>query len=226
MLKLFFAEWGYYKKLTIFEYCLYLSPFIYLMFNEYENYVDVFSFMMFSMFFFFAIIIPIGLPATAGEKRERFYALLPLSVKTIGRYYIFCLILDNTILFILWIIFYLIKYSQLEPALIWTMISFSMHIYIIFLLIAIGGQFGSYFKKFRGTVLLLSIAGSVSLFIFSVNTIKYTYSMMNIESPLLKTYLNLIKSPSGALIMSLLAGLMLYLFYKLYVNRKYYLIIR
>lgn len=225
MLKLFFAEWGYYKKLTIFQYCLYLSPFIYLMFNEYENYVDVFSFMMLSMFFFFFIIIPSGLPATTGEKRVRLYALLPLSEKTIVRYYIFALILDNTILFILWIIFCLIKYTQMEPRLLWTMISFSMHIYIIFLLIAIGGQYGYYFKKFRGTVSLLSIAGSASLFIFSISTIKYTYSMMNIESPLLKTYLNLIKSPSGALIMSLLAGLMLYLFYKLYINRKYYLII-
>ena len=137
MLKLYFAEWGYYKNLTIFQYCLYLSPFIYSKKKGFLiNYVDVFSLMMFSMFVFFFIIIPIGLKPTAGEKRERFHALLPLSVKTLGRYYIFCLILDNTCLFILWIIFYLIKYSQLEPALIWTMISLknSGELYYYFLL--------------------------------------------------------------------------------------------
>jgi hypothetical protein len=194
------------------------------MFDKYENYVDVFSYMMLSTFLFFFMILVRAKPIIE-EKQVRLYALLPLSEKTMGRYNIFGLILENTSLFILWIIFYLIKYSQLEPGLIWTMISFSMHIYIIFLLFVIGGQYGYYFKKFRKTVLLLSIAGSVYLFLFSVNTIKYTYSMMKLESPLLKTYLNLIKSPSGALIMSLLAGLMLYLFYKLYLNRKYYLII-
>ncbi len=226
MLKLFFSEWRYNRNLAIFEGVSYLSVFIFLMRDEYNNYNDVFAFMMFSMFFCFFIMFPISARRSIGEKRPRLEALLPISVKTLGQYYLFGLILYNSSIFILWIIFYLIKYTQPEPGLIWTMLSFSMHIYIIFLLAAIGGQYGHYFKKFRGIVAWLTFISSVSLGIFSISTVKLTYSMKSIESPWLKTYLNLIKSPSGALFMILLAGLMLFLFYKLHVNRKYYLIIK
>ena len=159
--------------------------------------------------------------ASLGEKRDRFLALLPLSVKTTGKQNLLFMILYKVSFFILWIIIYFTRYLQQDPGLIWTMISMAMFNLIFIFLIMIGGELSFYYgKKPRISIFVISIFTSSILFSAIISNIEtYQYSEF-IEIPLFEAFMELFKLPVGSLFMSIAAGIFFYLAYIVMINRR------
>ena len=105
------------------------------------------------------------------------------------------------------------------------MISFSMLNLIVIGLILIGGELKEHDIRYPYTIFLLFLVGSILLYIVTVNNIENdAFSKMDMPLPwFVEVYIKLIKWPPGALLMTLLAGVVIYYSYTLAINRKSYL---
>ena len=79
--------------------------------------------------------------------------------------------------------------------------------------------------RYPNTIFVLFLVGSIFLYIVTMNNIENdVFSEMDIPVPwFFEAYIKFIKWPSGALFMTLLAGVVIYLSYALAINRKSYL---
>jgi hypothetical protein len=214
MFRTILAELKYFKTPLIFIFGLTLIWFIKTIIEESNIYDFILST---SIMFFISMVI---LALSVGEKRDRYYALLPLSVKTIAKQDLLFLILFKAGFFILWIIAYFTRYIQQDPGLIWTMISMAMFNLILICLIIIGGELSFYGTKPRIIIFVISLVISGLLFTAIINNIEtYQFSEF-IEIPLLEAFIKIFKSPVGSLLMSIVAVIFLYLEYITVINRR------
>lgn len=216
MFRIMLAEWKYCKYIFIFIYGLTLYWFTKTIIDE----SNIYGFIVGTSILFF-VFIGILAGISAGEKRGRFYALLPLSIKTVEKQGLLYVILFNASFFILWIIAYFTRYIQQDPGLIWTMISVAMFNLILICLIILGGELSYYSTRPRIIILVISLVIVIFLFTAIINNIEtYQFSEFNIEIPLLEAFIELFKSPAGSLLMSIAAGIFLYLAYIVMINRR------
>ena len=226
MFKMIFSELKYFKSLFIFAYGLILALFIGALF--FEDF-DVYELMIISSITFFIMVIIVGV-SSDGEKRERLYALLPLSAKTLGKQRLLFTVLYQTSFFLLWMILYVTRYVQTDQGVFWTMISTVMFNLIIVCLFMIYGDLGFYEIRLHKPILAFVIACSLILystkishfesdasFQFEIGTIQFEIGTT------LEAYKGFFELPFGALFMSLLAGIIHYISYRIYINRRSYL---
>jgi hypothetical protein len=214
MFKMILAELKYFMSLFIIIYVISLYLFIWTFLKESNGYGLIIST---SILFFFSVMILGG--GSSKEKRNRFDALLPLSVKTIAKTSLLFLILFKASFFILWIVAYFARYIWQDPGLIWTMISMTMFNLILFGLLMIGGGLSYYGIRPRISIFVISLIIVILLFTTIINNIR-TYQFEFIEIPLLEAFIELFKSPAGSLMMSITAGIFLYLGYIVTINRR------
>lgn len=220
MLKMIFAELKYNKIIFFISYGLMLYLFLETVYEKSNGY----GFMKSSSILFF-ITVGICCASAAGEKRHRLDALLPLSVKDTEKMGWLFLVLIKASIFILWLILYFAQLIRQDPGIIWTMISFSMLHLIVIGLISIGGDLILHDIRYPNIIFTLFLAGSIFLYIVTMNNIENdVFSEIDIPVPwFVEAYIKFIKWPSGALFMTLLAGVVIYLSYTLSINRKSYL---
>jgi hypothetical protein len=220
MLKMIFAELKYNKIIFFISYGWMLYLFMETVYKKSNGY----GFMKSSSILFF-ITVGICCVSAAVEKRHRLDALLPLSVKdTVKQVWLF-LVLIKASIFILWLILYFAQLIHQDSGIIWTMISFSMLNLIVIGLIWIGGELKEHDIRYPNTIFLLFLVGSIFLYVVTVNNIENdVFSKTDIPVPwFVEAYIKLIKWPPGALLMTLLAGVVIYFSYTLAINRKSYL---
>ncbi len=220
MFKILISELEYYKYFFIFIYGLILLFFLGTIKNEE---IDLYFFMSNSSIIFY---ISVGIFGSASdkEKRERFQSLLPFSVNTMGKQRLLFVILYQTSVFLLWLVIYVTGYIQENSDLIWTMISINMFNLIIICLFVIYTDLGFYGIRFHKPIVALIIAGSIFLYAITMLNIKnYVFSEFSFETPLFSAYMDFIKLPYGALFMTMFAGILYYLSYIIFINRKSYL---
>ena len=218
MLKMIFAELKYNKIIFFIAYGLMLYLFLETLYEKSNGY----GFMKSSSILFF-ITVGIIYGSAVGEKRHRL--LLPLSVKDTEKTGWLFLVLIKASIFILWLILYFTQLIRQDPGIIWTMISFSMLNLIVIGLISIGGDLKLHDIRYPNTIFALFLVGSIFLYIVTMNNIENdVFSEMDIPVPwFFEAYIKFIKWPSGALFMTLLAGVVIYFSYTLAINRKSYL---
>ena len=220
MFKIIFSELEYYKYFFIFIYGLMFLLFLGTI--KYDH-IDLYSYMSNSSIIFYISIGIVG-SASDNEKRERFQSLLPFSVKTMGKQRLLFVIFYQTSVFLLWLVIYVMGYIPENSALIWTMISINMFNLILICLFVIYTDLGFYGVRFHKPIVASIIAGSIFLYSITMLNIKsYVFAAFNFETPLFSTYMDFIKLPYGALFMTMFAGILYYLSYIIYVNRKSYL---
>ena len=220
MLKIIFAELKYNKIIFFIAYGLILYLFMETVYETSNGY----GFMKSSSILFF-ITVGICCASDVGENRHRLIALLPLSVKDTEKMGWLFLVLIKASIFILWLILYFAQLIRQDPGIIWTMISFSMLHLIVIGLISIGGDLKLHDIRYPNTIFALFLVGSIFLYIVTMNNIENdVFSEMDIPVPwFFEAYIKFIKWPSGALFMTLLAGVVIYFSYTLAINRKSYL---
>ena len=219
MFKIILSELNYFKYLFIYVYGLTILLFIMSLLFEI---FDVYDFMLISSIIFFITVV-IGGVSSDGEKRERLNALLPLSVKTIGKQRLLLIILYQMSVFLLWLILYLAKCVQEDQGVIWTMISTIMFNLIIVCLFVIYGDLEFYGIRFHKLVLLFMIACSILLYSIKISHFESDLSFQFEIVTMLEAYKGFFKLPFGALFMCLLAGIIHYISYKVFINRRSYL---
>ena len=225
MLRIIMSDLKYFKHLSIFMNGLKL---LFFMLAVVFDYIDIYEFMLISSIIFF-IEFFIVCTWSNGEKHERFDALLPLSVKTRGKYRLVSIILSQTILFLLWFILYLTRYVQEDPGVIWTMISIIMFNLIFIYLLAINGDLGFYGIKYHKpilalrSILALTITVSIILYFLKFSDFNSDPSNQPLIWEILKACKGFFDLPYAALLMSLLAVIIQYISYKVYINRRSYL---
>jgi len=214
MFRTIFAEIKYFKGLFIIIYGSILFLFIKTVIGE----LNAYDFMISSSILFFIAMGIWGI-ACGVEKRERYVALLPLSIKKIGIQGLLFIILIKASIFLLWVIAYFTKHIQQDSGFIWTMISLAMLNLIVVGVIAIGIELGYYGTRFRIPIFVIFMIGAIFLFSFSLDVMSPAMNtgVTFLESP------EFLKTPIWALLVSLLAGFILYLDYILFMNRKYFL---
>ena len=219
MFKIILSKLEYFKYLHIYVYGLTILLFIMaLLFETF----DVYEFMIISSIIFFIMVIIGGL-SSDGEKRERLYALLPLSVRTIGKQRLLFIILYQMSFFLLWLILYLTRYVQEDQGVIWTMISTVVFNLIIVCLFLLYGDLGFYGIRFHKPILLLIIACSFILYSVKISNFESDASFQFEIGTTLEAYKGFFELPFGALFMSVLAGMIHYISYEIYINRRSYL---
>ncbi len=220
MFKIIISELEYFKYFFIFIYGLILLLFLGTI--KFEH-IDLYFFMSNSSIIFY---ISVGIIASVSdkEKRERYQFLLPFSVKTMGKQRLLFVILYQATIFLLWLVLYLTGYFSDNSELIWTLISINMFNLIIIGLFVIYTDLGFYGIRFHKPILALIIAGAIFLYSATMLNIKIqVFSVINFGTKSFSAYMDFIKLPYGALFMTLFAGIIYYLSYIVYVNRKSYL---
>lgn len=215
MLRAIMAELKYFKYPIIIIYGIILYLFYRTMIED----LDVNGFMLSSSILFLIAMGILGI-ASGAEKRDRFTAMLPLSIQSIGIQNLMLIIICKTSIFLLWIITYFTIYIRKDPGLIWTMTSFSMFNLTFVGIVMIGIDLGYYVTRFRKTIFIISLIGAMGLFnIFG--DIMYSDLWINKKAIIISP--EFIKTPLWALSTALLAGFILFLDFKLFINRRYYL---
>ena len=141
-----------------------------------------------------------------------------------GKQRLLFVILYQVSVFILWLILYFAEQFQANSGLIWSLISIIMFNLIIICLFVIYTDLGFYGIKIHKPFGALIIAGSIFLYSITLLNIKtYVFSEFNFDTSLFSAYIDFLKLPFGAILMTALAGFMYYTSYIIFINRKSYL---
>jgi hypothetical protein len=162
--------------------------------------------------------------ASDKEKRERYHALLPVSVKIMGKQRLLFVILYQICVFIFWLILYYMKLFDGNSEVIWSLISIIMFNLMIICLFVIYTDLGFYGIKFHKPIIALIIACSIfiySITLMNINT--YVFAELNFDTSLFFSYIHFIKLLFGAIVMTLLTGLFYAISYIIFIHRKSYL---
>lgn len=175
-----------------------------------------------------AIAFAIALAAMGSEsdkeKRDRLYILLPQTIKQHSIVRLLFMIVFQLTVFCLWLaVYFLINFFG-DPSAIWTMISFNAFVIIMITLFAIYGDLGHFHtQKYRGiffltliTVLLLAYIQEPDLNLVRLIEIRHATYMVSL-------YKNLLSSPIGAALSSMLCLGVLSLSCLIFTQRKSYL---
>jgi hypothetical protein len=158
------------------------------------------------------------------EKRDRLYVLLPQTIKQHSIVRLLFMIVFQLTVFCLWLaVYFLINFFG-DPSAIWTMISFNAFVIIMITLFAIYGDLGHFYtQKYRGiffltliTVLLLAYIQEPDFNLVRLIEIRHATYMVSL-------YKNLLSSPIGASLSSMLFLGVLSLSCLIFTRRKSYL---
>ena len=157
--------------------------------------------------------------AGGGEKRERFFAMSPMSTKSIGMQNLLFVIICKASIFLLWIIAFFTTFIRKYPGLIWVMTSITMCNLTIVGIVMIGIDLGYYGTRFRKTIFIIFLVGA--MYLYSIFWDIMFAELINDKAIILSP--DFIKTPLWVLSTVILAGLILFLDYILFINRKYFL---
>ncbi len=158
------------------------------------------------------------------EKRDRLYVLLPQPIKRQGVVRLLFMVFIQLTIFCLWlVIYFLINFSQ-EPSLIWTMFSFNAFVLIAITLFAIFHDLGYFHtRKYKGYYFLILIG---VLFLAYVQRLDFNLvRLIEIRHAtyVVSLYKNLLGSPVGAFLSTMLCLGVLSLSCLIFTRRKSYL---
>lgn len=158
------------------------------------------------------------------EKRDRLYALLPRTLKQHSIVRLLFMLLFQLTIFCLWLaVYFLINFGE-DPSAIWTMISFNAFVIITITLFAIYGDLGHFrTQKYRGIFFLVLIG--VLLFAYIQQSDLNLIRLIEIRHAtyMVSLYKNLLSSPFGAALSSILCLGVLSLSCWIFTRRKLYL---
>jgi len=158
------------------------------------------------------------------EKRDRLYALLPRTLKQHSIVRLLFMLLFQLTIFCLWLaVYFLINFGE-DPSAIWTMISFNAFVIITITLFAIYGDLGHFLtQKYRGIFFLVLIG--VLLFAYIQQSDLNLIRLIEIRHAtyMVSLYKNLLSSPFGAALSSILCLGVLSLSCLIFTQRKSYL---
>ncbi len=158
------------------------------------------------------------------EKRDRLYALLPQTLNQHSIVRLLFMLLFQLTIFCLWLaVYFLINFAE-DPSAIWTMISFNAFVIITITLFAIYGDLGHFLtQKYRGIFFLVLIG--VLLFAYIQQSDLNLIRLIEIRHAtyMVSLYKNLLSSPFGAALSSILCLGVLSLSCLIFTQRKSYL---
>lgn len=213
------SELEYFKYHILFIYGLIFSIFMGAIIIDG---VGVRSFVLISSIIFFITTARYG-SIGEKEKRERMHALLPISVKTIGKQRLLGIILFQTGISLAWFALLFAGNVHENPGIIWSMVSTFMFNLVIVCSFIIGDDLDSCGIKFHKPILVIINTCLIILYVFQNTQINSPVSIENNMLAMLKAYSEFFIKPVGALIMSFLVSIFCYIDYKIYINRRSYL---
>jgi len=158
------------------------------------------------------------------EKRDRLYALLPRTLKQHSIVRLLFILLFQLTIFCLWLaVYFLINFGE-DPSAIWTMISFNTFVIITIGLFVIYGDLGHFFtQKYRGIFFLLLISALLFAYIQQSDINLVRLIEIRHATYMVSLYKNLLSSPIGAALSSMLCLGVLSLSCLIFTRRKSYL---